>query len=145
MFNSQKCTYTSWATVTALSGSAVPCSKIIVIVNRKMVMLYDGFVSPSGKQLCFSLFHRFWTSLFHLEQQNPLSPAPLKKDKSANLKFRERLNVQCKVLASHTFKGEMWEKDWLRFDFSHFVFPQKCIVLCGYFSTVQKGDWSESR
>lgn len=40
-----------------------------------------GFVSPSGKLLCFSLSHRFWTSLVHLEQQNPLSPAPLKKHK----------------------------------------------------------------
>lgn len=40
-----------------------------------------GLVSPSGKLLCFSLSHRFWTSLVHLEQQNPLSPAPLKKRK----------------------------------------------------------------
>lgn len=67
-----------------------------------------AFVSPSGKQLCFSLVHRFWTSLVHLEQQNPLSPAPLTKGKSASVKFRERSNPR--FLTYYTIKKEIWGK-----------------------------------
>lgn len=67
-----------------------------------------AFVSPSGKQLCFSLVHRFWTSLVHLEQQNPPSPAPLTKGKSTSVKFRERSNPR--FLTYCTIKKEIWGK-----------------------------------
>lgn len=50
----------SWATVKALSGSAVPCSKKTVkcdsTTNDAAII---GIFLPSGKRLCFSLFHMF--------------------------------------------------------------------------------------
>lgn len=78
-------THTSRATVSALSGSAVPCKKkreltlVLWIYSRRCRRVQMFSVSPSGRRLCPSLSHRSWTSLDRPEPQSPPSPAPLTK------------------------------------------------------------------
>lgn len=102
-------THTSRATVSALSGSAVPCKKkreltlILWIYSRRCCRVQMSSVSPSGRRLCPSLPRRSWTSLDHLEPQNPPSPAPLTKH-THNLKKQKqdvKLKVSCCVCLDH--------------------------------------------
>lgn len=78
-------THTSRATVSALSGSAVPCKKkreltlVLWIYSRRCRRVQMFSVSPSGRRPCPSLSHRSWTSLDRPEPQSPPSPAPLTK------------------------------------------------------------------
>lgn len=81
-------THTSWATVSALSGSAVPWTKkkqeqqknsqpSSSLCDWPPEVQQVSSVSPSGRQLCPSPAHRSWTWRDHRERQNPPCPTHL--------------------------------------------------------------------